>query len=130
MGGDLICLLDLSGEDITFCILNCGHPVATGHLANDYIRLEKEIFDTRRFLSDLTAILQFHISLLFNSGHSAPLSLLVLSGTEAGSDLAGIIGDRLKIKAALPEFRPELFVNDLIPSAHRYFINLGLTAGF
>jgi hypothetical protein len=129
-GGDMICLLDLSGEDLTFCILNRSHAVTVGYLPNDYIRLEKELYDTRRFLTDLSAVLQFHLSLLFSGGHSAPLSLLILSGTEATTELADLIGEKLKIKTLLPEFLPRLFVEDLLPSAHRYFVSLGLTAGF
>ncbi|SYZ74645.1 hypothetical protein TRIP_C90273 [Candidatus Zixiibacteriota bacterium] len=130
MGGDMICLLDISGDDITFCILDRGLPAAIGQLSNDYVCLEKEIYNTRGLLVDLAAILQYHLSLLFTGGHSAPLSLVILSGTEANADLAAIIGEKLKIKTLLPEFRSELLAGDLIPSAHQYFINLGLTVGF
>ncbi len=127
MGGEIVCLLDISGEIISYCFLDRQRPIAMGHQTNDYFDLGNEIYDTRRFLTDISAIMQYQLSVLFKGGHTVPLSLVILSGTEATSDLAETVGERLKIRTTLPQFRPELFVNDLPALAHRYFVSLGLT---
>ncbi len=126
-GGELICLLDVNSDEITYCFLDDKHPVKTGSLFYENHRLPEKSFLPSEALIDLAATLQYQTSLLFQAGFSVPLSLIVLSGMKADEELAAQIEKNTRVKTILPSIRKELFRSDLSAIAHKYLVSLGLT---
>jgi len=126
-GGEMICLADFGREEITLCFVENGQPVAT-----DFLRIQdtREEWDSELpsdILIDLTAILKYQSSLLFQAGFSVPLSTIVISGNKSGEELVLQIQKNTRIKAVLPKMKNELFAPELAGKAHKFLVSIGLT---
>jgi hypothetical protein len=126
-GGELISLIDISPGYTSYCFMEGDHPVSVGGMGSSPPGMESDPAGVSGYLADLVATLAFRRMLLFNAGHTAPLSLILLSGAGADVSLAGKIGEAMHLKAALPVPRTELFAPELAPLAYQYLVSLGLT---
>lgn len=126
-GGRLICLIDISGEQISYCFLSNGLPLRVGALE---CTMEDNDFDSiisNKQIIDLTATLRFQHVLLSDEIGSLPLSLIIVSGTGVQSDTTAIIEEALQIKTVPPQLRKELFTRQIFESAEKYLVAIGLT---
>jgi hypothetical protein len=126
-GGEMICLLDISGGLISYAFLYSRHPIAIGGIKITGEDKSNGGLDENRLI-DLVTVIQYQKLQLFNSGYSAPLSLVIVSGADANEESCGRIGDKIRIRTSLPSFRPEPFSDGLHSSAVAYLVGLGLTA--
>lgn len=126
-GGELICLLDINSDEITYCFLDDKRPVKTGSLFYQNDGQPGNPFLPSDALVDLAATLQYQTSLLFQDGFLVPLSLIVLSGMKAEKELAAQIEKSTRVRTIQPSIRKELFRPELLAVAHKYLVSLGLT---
>ncbi len=89
--------------------------------------MEGDTAGVNGYLADLVATLAFRRMLLFNAGHTSPLSLILLTGARADISMAEKIGKAVHLKTALPVPRTELFAPELASLAGQYLVSLGLT---
>jgi hypothetical protein len=126
-GGELIALLDISNGFVSYSFLHLRRPVMIGGLRFSDGDKSADGFDDS-WLVDLVTVIQYQKLQLFNSGYSAPLSLIVIGGSGANDEAAGRIGEKMKTRTELPSFRSELFADGLHSQATPYLVALGLTA--
>jgi hypothetical protein len=127
-GGELICLIDISANEISYCFLYEKYPISIGSLV---IRKDEHNFSNNgnsNIIIDLSATIQYQTALLFSSGYSVPLSLIILSGSAECEELIPTIEKSMHVKTALPGFRKELFAPEFYDKACQYLVSLGLTA--
>ncbi len=128
-GGELVCLIDIGSDQIAYCYLYNRRPIAAGCISYKNADESEGPFLPHDALLDLTATLQYQSSLLFQSGFSVPLSLIVISGSKAGEELATRIEKNTRVKTILPSIKKEMFTSEVLAAAPRYLVSIGLTVG-
>lgn len=126
-GGELICLLDLSPLVVSFCFVNNSQPIFFGSITNGDANNNDGDQISKSFLSDLKVTIQYHTSNLFKAGFSAPLSLIVVSGTLAGKESNETIEEILRLRTISPTIKTALFAPEIADRAGHFLVSLGLT---
>ncbi|MCX6829926.1 MAG: hypothetical protein NT002_11690 [candidate division Zixibacteria bacterium] len=126
-GGELISLIDIGPGYTSYCFMESDLPVSVGGMESSPPVMESDTIGINGYLADLVATIAFRRMLLFNAGHTAPLSLILLTGTMADLSLAGKISEAMHLRAALPEPKTEQFAPELASLACQYLVSLGLT---
>ncbi|MBN2227178.1 MAG: hypothetical protein JW763_07415 [candidate division Zixibacteria bacterium] len=121
VGGDLICLLDLSPAVCSYCFLYHDRPISLGA-----VTCSKSNTDTMSVI-DITATLKFQQAVLFSSGKSAPLSRILITGPSADGTLVEKIASMMKITTEYPSMKPSAFAPGMAAKAESYLVSLGLT---
>jgi hypothetical protein len=129
-GGKLVCLVDISDKNGSYCFLGNKRPLMIGGLENS-IDIENKNNDTPdRFIIDLTATLQYALSEISGAGYSIPLSAIIITGPLAGSEMISKIEKSMNVKTGLPHLKKELFAPEIFTAAGNYLVSLGLTVDF
>ncbi|UCD18488.1 MAG: hypothetical protein JSV44_06160 [Candidatus Zixiibacteriota bacterium] len=126
-GGELICLVDITANRASYCFLRDNRPALLGSLRGRKVESGGESNYHGKFIIDLAATLQFQASALFKSGHSVPLSRILVSGNPVSEELLTQIEQRLNVSTGFPSPKTALFRSAVVPEAGRYLVSLGLT---
>jgi hypothetical protein len=122
-GGELLCLLDLSGNLVSYCFLRNQNMIMAGAITE----IVSGDDNLNNFLIDFKATVQYELTVLFDHGYSLPLSLVVLSGSSASLSLAEQIEAELGVRTLLPSVKPALFRPEVLDDSHKFLVSLGLT---
>lgn len=129
-GGKLICLIDIGEDQTSYCLLKDNSPVDIGSTVKYKNSESGPGSVSKGFILDLAATMQYRLVGVSGPGRSVPLSLIVLTGSQAGPELASEIEDALGTRTVFPEMKTELFSRDAIATAEKHLVGLGLTAEF
>ncbi len=127
VGGELICLMDLSPAVCSYCFLYHDRPVLLGAVTCPKITSGPESGACSMSVIDITATLKFQQAVLFSSGKSAPLSRILVSGAKADETLVDRIATMMKAPAEFPSMKVSTFAPGVAAEAESYLVSLGLT---
>jgi len=128
--GKLVCLLDISDRQSSYCFLRNNQPLLIGGLENSTDTENKNNDGLDRFIIDLIATLQYALSEISGAGYSIPLSSIIISGPLADSEMVTKIEKSMNVKSGPPRLKKELFAPEIFPKAGNYLVSLGLTVDF
>jgi len=126
-GGELVCLLDISDDCTSFCLMHKDSPLTTGYVEGTLYDSENGKCISGGFLTDLSATIKYHLSLLHKSGETCPISLIIISGSSASNGVALVIEEKTGIRTVQPAVKKALFSHETVPLAPKYLVSLGLT---
>jgi hypothetical protein len=126
-GGELVCLLDISGKHCSICFLEKNRPVIADAITDNGADKNDAPDKEYGLLTDLAAVIQYHQVILFNAGCTAPLSLLIISGEKVTRDLLGAVEQKIGVKAVPPQVHESLFTSEAVGDILGYLVCLGLT---
>ena len=127
--GELLCIIDISDDQTSFCFLHRDCPVAFGHVSGTLYDLEDEKSISNRYLTDLSASIQYYQMRLHHAGYTAPLSRILLSGSSASNGACLILKESNGIPTTLPSVKKALFSPETSEQAPKFLVNLGLIEG-
>ena len=128
--GELVCLADLTKDQVSICFVHRQHIVDLAFLSLDERDLTS-IVEQEQLAIDLKTIVNFRQSALMNSSICLPLSALVLSGDRVDDDLRQVVQRHFPVGVSEPRFYDGFIGNAIKTESHpleRYLVALGLTA--
>jgi hypothetical protein len=125
-GGALVCLIDISPNRASFCLLRDRTPIDFGFVTNHTDRDKSDSASCWTLLTDLAATIQYRLGRNFRSRQDIPLSLILLTGSAADDELAAKVETVLRVKTRLPALKKELFADNASVGAEKYLACLGL----
>jgi hypothetical protein len=125
-GGNLICLVDINLAMASYCFIQNNLPIDVGIVMNRISSKESNDAISLDFILDIVATIEYRLAGINRPNISVPLSLLLITGSSADSELARMLENRIGVKTGLPNLKKELFANDILPGAFRYLVCLGL----
>lgn len=129
VGGDLICLLDLTGDSILLVFLHKNRLLDISTLAGDKYDLSQQA-DQKKLVVELKTILNYKISSFFEEGITVPLSHLVCSGEDIDEHMFGLLRNSFKVAVSRPELNSgylQMNRENNPPLFGNYLVALGLT---
>ncbi len=124
-GGNLICLVDIENNFVSYCFQKDKYPILVGAFEG---RPSGKNGDSApdKLIVDLAATLNYQQTLTSNNIGSLPLSLIILTGGLSSEELAGKIESKIGVKTVLPSMKKEYFTDDIYSTAGKYLVALGM----
>lgn len=128
--GKLVCLVDVSNGQASYCFLKDNQPIQIGAVADSTALSDRNNDVSRAFVLDLAATIQYQMAIIKSTSHTAPLSLILITGYSATPELATRLEENIGVKTAPPCLGKTLLADNALPEAEKYLVILGLTVDF